>query len=533
MSIHTGIRPIIAVATSVLAMTVVVAACGVLGADTAPAAWVPMPTATWAPNIGQLGGQPCDGSVAYDELEGGEFVPPGATPAIVSDYTPGCYSLRLIDAASGLPLPGLAPIDARHSTLGSTSPDGHFLAVLHWSSQSGNSAQIRVLDLRDWSQAFVVGPAGIWRNLVWEPDGGGFYVIRQLMEPLSVPQDDRMPAISVPAGLELWRVDLALQTASLLMPLPFDSFTQVTVSASGDRLYFLAQDAEIETTYWSWQPVGDQFLSVIDTRAASEAGRAIVPGLRSSGGAELGYASFTAGVALAESSGRYFIAHANSDVISVIDLGTMAVRQTEVSARAKEPLPKRFLAGVGSLFVRGAEAKGADSHTRQAVVSADGRFLAVTGTDWIEGTQDIGSRRQPAGLRIIDTTTMRAVTRDTEVSQIILGQDGGTLYAIGSRGEYLPDEERMSFKGNGLQVFDFESGGKKAQVSEGIPFTNATLSRDGRYLLLLDDDESLVIRDGICSVKCRAVTVFVFDTVAGTIVSEHVLGKTTLSFVGP
>jgi hypothetical protein len=378
-------------------------------------------------------------------------------------------------------------------------------------NQLSENFRIQVLDLDTWRELSAFDLKGDWRAPAWFADSASFYVIRSLLEPL--PPLGNFGG-SYPAEVELWRVDVPTGNLELVMTLPYQSVRRVDISTDGRTLFLLAEDAEVGAQ--GWQPVGELYLSVIDAAARREAGRATIPGLRSSARTDTAYVYFEAGVTLSEATGRYYVAHADSDLVSIVELDTLTVRQTEVSARAKAPLPRRLLGRVESLFVGSAEAKGGDSHQRQAAVTADGRLLLIAGSDFIEGTPPEGGRQKPAGLRVIDTATMRVVLRDPDVTAFTLSGDGRTVYATGYGMSYVEGEGRIAYEGFGLKVIELGSGAIQ-RFATGAVFEEAVVSRDGRYLVLRGREAP----KEPCVVLCEVATVSVFDMQDGAMVRER------------
>jgi hypothetical protein len=211
----------------------------------------------------------------------------------------------------------------------------------------------------------------------------------------------------------IWELDVTSGTLSRLPDLPFDSLVDLAVGGDGRRLYALAfdRDDRRSATGYGWVAKGEPFLSVLEVGSGRELDRIPLSGLRLGEG-EDGVTRRPAAV-LDDANGRYYVAHADSGAVTVIDLAMNDVVTELATARPRESLPRRLLGSLRSLFVSTAEAKGSGWQSRQVALSSDGRLLFVTGMDEnfadVDDANDETSGAAPAGLRVIDTRTLKVL----------------------------------------------------------------------------------------------------------------------------
>jgi hypothetical protein len=308
--------------------------------------------------------------------------------------------------------------------------------------------------------------------------------------------------------------------------LPFDSLLDLTVSADGRRLYALALDRDDRRSQsgYGWVVKGEPFLSIVEVGSGRELDRLLLPGLLMGQG-EDGVTREPAGV-LDEAHGRYYVAHADSDAISVVDLQTGMVFTETVSTRRSKSLPGRVLRGLASLVVSPAEAKGSGSQSRQVGLSRDGSLLFVTGMEQVSAevadANDETSRAVPAGLRVIDTRTLKVLHREDGISEFTLSDDGRYLFGIGYasyfKNRWAPQD------GVGLKVLDLRTLTLAARVEPGRAYLNVAPTLDGRYLHLTSEGpgRQQMRREGLdsCDEPCIELLVDVIDVESLRLVSR-------------
>jgi hypothetical protein len=404
-------------------------------------------------------------------------LPPDGDPvtgsiAVVTGAYPGCplygrlvpIVFSLADGATGLRLPDLPPLNASTNGLEySISPDSSLLAI-------SATPVVHVIDLRTWSQlAAVEFPDGVPLDpQVWSPDGSKLY--------LRLGWSGRTrTGPSVHSDRRIWQFDVATRTLTHLPDLPFDSMLHPQISDDGRLLYALAFDREDRDYLWAVK--GEPFLSVVELATGRELTRIPLPGLKV--GTDEEYVTHRPAAVLDDAARRYYLAHADSDKVTVIELASGNVATTSISAKGGKSLPARLLDGLESLFFSKAEAKGNGFYRRQASLSSDGRLLLVTGMDEVH---DEDARATPAGLRIIDTATLEVLHREEGVSRFILTEDGRYALGIGHASYF---ERRWTPEGGyGLKVLDLETMQLAAHVESGRTYTSMALTLDGRHLHL-------------------------------------------------
>jgi DNA-binding beta-propeller fold protein YncE len=422
----------------------------------------------------------------------------------------------LTDGATGLPLEGRPGLNAGAGGLESSiSPDNRLLVV-------PTDSRLDVIDLQSWSQVFGFDfPEGVpLAPQAWSADGSKLY--------LRLGWASRMrTGPSIHNDRRIWELDVTSGTLSRLPDLPFDSLLDLAVSGDGRRLYALAfdRDDRRSATGYGWVVKGEPFLSVVEIGSGQELDRMPLSGLRLGEG-EDAITRRPAGV-LDDANGRYYVAHADSDAITVIDLATNDVVTELAAARPRESLPRRLLGSLRSFFVSTAEAKGSGWQSRQVALSGDGRLLLVTGMDEIsadvDDANDEASGAAPAGLRVIDTQTLKVLHREAGINEFVLSDDGRYLFGIGYasyfKNRWAPQD------GAGLKVLDLRTLTLAARVEPGRAYLNVAPTLDGRYLHLTSEGpgRDQMRRDslGTCDEPCIQLLVDVVEVESLKLVSRY------------
>ena len=381
---------------------------------------------------------------------------------------------RLADGETGRPLPGLAGLNPGAGGLEYlVSPDSRMLII-------AAAPNLIVIDLRTWSELLLVKMPpheerpGAFVPLdpqIWSPDGSIVYLRlgwRTRSRTGPAVHDDR----------RIWQLEIKTGTLTALPDLPFDSLLHPALSDDGRLLFALAFDRNDRSYYWVAD--GDPFLSVVELASGRELRRIALPGLKI--GTDADDAIYRPAAVLDDAARRYYIAHAGSDEITVVNLDTGRVITQTAGAKPERGLPSRLLDRLTSLFISTAEAKGADFYTRQAALSPDGRYLLVAGTDEVH-TDPAGY--SPAGLRVIDTETLQVVYSEAGIKAFILNDDGRFLFGTGYSGNFA--NRWAPQDGGGLKVLDLATMQLVAHIQPGKAFTNLALTLDGLYLHLVSE----------------------------------------------
>jgi hypothetical protein len=418
----------------------------------------------------------------------------------------------LTDGATGLPLDGRPAFNAsRNGIEYSVSPDNSLLAV-------SLAVELVVIDLRTWSEVAVVDFPGIPLDpQFWSPDGSKLYLRLGFGTRLRTG-----PALF--SDRRIWELDIATMALTQLPDLPFDSMLSPAVSNDGRLLYALAFDRDDVGYYWV--AGGDPFLSVIELSSGREVRRVPLPGLKLGTDAE--EVTYTPAAVLDEARGRYCIAHADSEAVTVVDLVTGSASVVTASGEPSEGLPSRLLDGLASLFVSSAEAKGAGFHDRQAALSRDGSLLLVAGTD------DTTSGYLPAGLRVIDPHAGNLVHFEPGIDEFVVSRDGRYVFGIGCAHQFV--EGWAPSDCAGLRVLDLETMELTAHVEPGRPYTGMALTLDGRYLHLTSEGAGRIeMREhglDACDTPCIEVVLDVVEVGTWKVVARRE-SEASFAPVGP
>ena len=380
---------------------------------------------------------------------------------------------------------------------------------------------LHVIDLRTWSQVHAVSmpphperPSSVvpLDPQLWSPDGSTVYLR------LGWHTVNRWGA-AVHDDRRIWRLDIETGALSALPDLPFDSLLQPAISDDGRLLFALAFDRDDRDYFWVAR--GHVFLSVVDLASGEEVQRIPLPGLKI--GADLEDVTHRPAAVLDDAGGRYYIVHADTEAITVINLETGVVKTTDAGAAASKPgksLPLRLLGGLTSLFVSKAEAKGEGWLTRQAGLTPDGRLLLVTGRGYLD-TETY--RVSPVGLRIIDTRTLEVLHREEGVNKFVLSSAGGYVFATGF--SYSAEKEWTPERGIGLMVFDLGKLEIAAHIEPGKAYGDMALTLDGGYLHLTFDgpgrEQKRLEGDDSCAEPCIVLLVDVIEVDGFNLIAQY------------
>ncbi len=138
---------------------------------------------------------------------------------------------------------------------------------------------------------------------------------------------------------------------------------------------------------------------------------------------------WTPAVVFVPDASALYVAHADAEKLTTVDLANRRVSTVDV--RPPQTWLERWIERVLSLFAQSAQAKvpfaGAD---RQAVLSADGSHLYVSGTRYVIGEADgqVRVQTEPMGVRAIDPATGHLLAQAEQPSSVLsLTPDGRRL----------------------------------------------------------------------------------------------------------
>lgn len=327
-------------------------------------------------------------------------------------------------------------------------------------------------------------------------------------------------------GSELVRPDLAAHHARRLTTVHLVPYTSPVITPDGAALYLLAQEL---APAGSWPPVrGDPYLVAVAAGSGAELGRIRLPGLRA--GEHFGAtpadgsdANYAPALAVAPDGRHLYIAHAESDQLTVLRLPELTIERTVDLAGHPAPV-SRFVSALLDHLAGRAEAKGGSLYRRRLQVAPDGRYL------YLSGVQDSGAgvppnARQPLGLTIVDTSTWRVVGRQAGVEDFVLSGDGTRLLTTGWALDYDAlgggAYRAVNRLGSGALVLDARTGAVVAPVADGRLVREVALSPDGRRALFLStsaDWEPPVNGGGCATARWQLTAV---DVASGAVVMQR------------
>jgi len=392
--------------------------------------------------------------VAQREIPLPHEVAPGMPGALLQEYAP--FSPTLPD---GKPMPGgwsvavralepgtldtvreREPIDLGYGGNTLVSPDGRFMAIA-----SDYTGEVRIFDLETWTETGKLQAEKGIRVIAWSDDGRRLVAMRDFC---FSPGSEGI----CPGGWlrDLWEIDVV--SMALRHVGKFDFQSHNWHFDGQNRLVALALRTDICCGIGATEP---PFVAVIDLTTGESAGEVALPELLMGqpkhwlGNTDL-YASYSPAIVLSPDGATAYVFESVDQVVTSIELDEL-----RIVARTDLQEPRTWFSkardSITSWFVSTAEAKGGPSYRRSAAITLDGRFLVTSGSVSlpVEKPQWQGdSDQRPAGLLVIDTTTMQVVYREKTASDFTLSPDGRWAFATGS---YF-DREQLDSDGKGSEV---------------------------------------------------------------------------------
>jgi DNA-binding beta-propeller fold protein YncE len=454
----------------------------------APSPGPASPTAVAVPSVtptAVAAARPADGSIP------GVFLLDWAVPRPTTGGT-----FRPIEPATALDAAGFGPLDMLQAAQFYPSPDGKTLIAMVALSGSAPGSKLSTIDLVTWTMRDLAKFTSYPGGFAWTPDSRSVYFHQP-----GDGADYTRPDIA--------RLDVAVGTIEVIGHLDFWLGSSLRLSADGSHLYFLglySSDPRADILK------GDPFLAAFDIRTGKTEKLAL-PGMLMGQvrqpAPEGQWGSYRPGLAVAPDDSRAYIADAASDRLVVIDLRRMVISDDKSVAK-RSPAWKRGLSWLGDQFVSSAHAKGGDYHTSTAQLSPDGLYLHVTGT----ASESCANRpepcvvNRPAGLRVVDTKSLKVVLRAGGIGSAVLSPDGRWLIGFSKWWEEPADGERATFRGAGLQFFDTGTLKRVAQLNPGAPFDDVVFDPSGLYAIAISPGPGLptAVRDK-CSEPCNILSV--------------------------
>lgn len=333
-------------------------------------------------------------------------------------------------------------------------------------------------------------------------------------------------------------VDVAAKEARPFAKLGIQ-FDDVKLSPDGTRLYMFAYGFNL----YSGLPEGDPALLEVDADTGEVTRRLELPdvtiGQREEQGGSAGvqYAMYFPARVMSPDGRRYYVAHADSETVTVINLEAMSI---ESSAEPKRPTSVWGSIGgfLGGLLVSEAEAKGGLYRSKQALLSPDGQVLYVTGS-YSGYPEDDPEGKFPLGLKAIDARTMTIMWEEEGVDSIALSLNGGTVYAVGfssewseaTANEYWP----INYVGIGVKALGARDGEVIAHINPDAVYDRLLLTPDGQHLLAFTDTSygmTIEERRDLNLEYVPDLRVAIVDTQTLSVAREVALGRFSAEFVG-
>lgn len=410
-----------------------------------------------------------------------------------SGQVTGPGALVPLDASTGAEIKGVTPVDFGQAPDPLPSPDGRYLAAIvrGWLS---------IIGLSTWEEREIASASGM--ALVWSRDGRMLYGVR----PLGGAQ---------PAGVEVWAFDVANGTRRVVAKANFEGSGLPLVSPDGRMLYLFAYRA---TECCGIDVQGPPFIAALEI-ATGRVTEVPLPGVLVGQRPELLQGDvktntiWQPAVAMTPDGGKLFVAHADGDDVTVVDLARLAVERT-VEPRPPASVRSRIGSWLLGLVVSPAEAKGGLNYTKQAVVSPDGTRLYVTGAagEMCEGQPYFACiEHVPVGLQVIDTKTLELLAEFDGVSEVALSPDGQWLLGTGWSYDYRDESAEWATEiGYGLTVIDAKTLKVATRYAPTTAFTQLAVSPDSRFAYLVSTGsgyhDSMANR-GRCVEACYLLTV--------------------------
>jgi hypothetical protein len=301
-----------------------------------------------------------------------------------------------VDPTTLEPLPGYEPISLGHHYTHAFSPDGRTMAAFIWPVETGGAGwggRLYLIDLNDWT----VADPGVeveqnTGHLLYSADGQSLFWILESStnhEPYRFDTDSGtqetvavFPSAFAPTELRLLRGGTRLAIWGLAVNSNYvaDGFPHVIiVDLERDEI---AADIEIPNVKaWQHQEID---------------------------GGTVSYRSYQPGLAWDLKRELLYIAHADEDRITVVDLAAGAVKfQSDIL------LPRSLFDQIIDWLVPEAQAKGNPWTTKWAILNDDGSRLYVAGnheefTQTEDGETD---RTESSDLVIVDTQRIEEASR--------------------------------------------------------------------------------------------------------------------------
>lgn len=433
---------------------------------------------------------------------------PAAAPQalLVDDDGSGVHlRARPIDQLTLGDVPGYAPISFGHHYVARTSPDGSTVVAILWPSGSSNGgAAIHVIDTKAWRDRELGVKIDTYTSaLYFDAAGRTAYWTAPTGVAPTVELANALYALDVASG----RVREVARFA--------DGFGARDLRVIGSRIaVFLVPTSLVMI---DGRPRDVPQVAIVAAAGGIEA-LAPLPAIRAGQVTEVNpddpYRSVQPGLAWDLPRGRLYVADAESERIFTVDLATAAVSGPVVPARRVSLLDRLW-----SLFGSVADAKMQSSTRQEAALSADGRWLYVSGmrSDFVKGSDGkYGEVVTPLRLRVIEVTDMTlAASIDAATTSLWPAPSGTRLLYATSRITQIADgyADRIDWR---LHLTD-----------AGISNELAAVPFDGPpWLLGFDGDRGMAyVESQNPNTTSGRAWVLAIDLVDGKVMARREMGK--------
>lgn len=386
---------------------------------------------------------------------------------------------RPVDPATLTDQPGNGiSLDFGHHYSYALSPDGKKMAaVIFPSGEHNRGGVLHLVDLSTWRDDKVEGTSiDDLGQLRFRADGKQLYWAAAATH-------------SLPAAFQLSRYDLAQKRHAKLIDFPPSFIPQDFRLIPGEnRLVaygdFNSYNSQGNDNSMLLQP---PHLIFVDLQTEKITADIALDGVKAGqtsiarGEGELAFHYLQPGLAWDLQRKKLYIAHADEDKITAVDLGKAVVeKQAEI-----RPL-RSFGEMASNWLLPRAQAKMIAGTSHRAALSSDGQLLYLSGVRR-DLQRDADGNMQytvtPLGLRIIATDDFSERDRfSLPVDDLLLSPDGKHLLLTGTRLEqHEGNDGALRREGSGIYVFDTVRGEQAAHLEPGRSFYLRGFSLESRY----------------------------------------------------
>lgn len=339
--------------------------------------------------------------------------------AVTDKETGAGLQVRPVDPTSLTDLPNYAPIDLGHHYIYTVSPDHKILAVIAWPSDMGAAVKLHLIDLDTW----IDTPADLRidnyvNDLTFSANARTLY--------WTMPTG-RDPAHGMPRDYQLYSYDLESQQLSVNAQFPSSFLAWSQHLSSGNLAIFgvptdpnnLTEDAP---HLFIVDPARNSIVSDIrlDGVKAGQFYEQVLDATASAQEDSRQYVMYSPGLAWDSDRKVLYIAHADDDKITVVDLLKGGI-VNQAQLQARQP----FLQWIADSLVPAVAAKGGPWLGVRLLLSSDGKRLYV-----FREKTEMGISKA-VDLRVIATDKMREISHLTDLlTDFALTPDGESLLVV-------------------------------------------------------------------------------------------------------